>query len=96
MIEREVNEAVWAVLRDRFPDAKVANVSVRPDVDRDGDDILRVVIVLDGTLSSLDKKELFGFVRHLRSRLETVNREEFPVLSFVSKKDAKQMNLEAA
>lgn len=92
----ELREIIRSVLNDRFPDAKIARVAIKSDVDRDGDDILRVVVVLEGRPSQLDRKALVGFVRHLRSRLEEVNREEFPVLSFVSRSEAKQLDLEAA
>lgn len=92
----EVKDVVRKALKDRFPTAKIANVAVRPDVDSDGDEILRIIVVIEGAPSQLDKKALVGFVRHLRSRLEEVNREEFPILSFISKSEAKLLDLEAA
>lgn len=96
MQARTVENVVRSVLTDRFPDAKVAKIAIRSDVDNDGDDILRVIVVLEGVPSQLDKKALVGFVRHLRSRLEEVNHEEFPILSFISKSEAKNLDLETA
>jgi len=96
MQTHELQEFIRSVLKDRFPDARIAKVAIKSDIDRDGDDILRIIVVLEEAPSRLDKKALVGFVRHLRSRLEEVDREEFPILSFVSRSEAKQLDLEAA
>ena len=93
----DIEAAVRAVIADRLPAAKIVKVAVRSDIDSDDDDgIIRVVVVLEDAPSKLDKRALLGFVRHLRTRLEEVHREEFPILSFVSKNDAKQLDIEAA
>ena len=43
--DRTLTEPVGTVIRRQFPDAVIGTVAARPDVDHDGDDILRVTVV---------------------------------------------------
>ena len=88
---RDLEEIVKGLLSERFPRARIDDVIVRSDVDDDGDKILRIMVVLDANGSSLDRDRLVGFVRHLKPRLAEANSTEFPLLSFVSKKEASKL-----
>ena len=87
---------VKSVLAERFPDASVERVVVRPDTDHDGDKILLITVVLSSRVDQLDRDNLVGFVRHLRPRLPEENADEFPHVRFVSASEAKILKLEAA
>jgi hypothetical protein len=95
MREQQLETLIGKVLGDRFPDAKISEVVVRSDIDGDGDRVLRVAVVVDGASEHLNRDALVGFVRHLRSRLDVERREEFPLLSFISRNEAKKLNLES-
>jgi len=70
---------------------------VTEDEDADGDAVLRVTIVFEGKPEALDREKLVGLVRHMRSQLiDTLNSEAFPILSFMSKNEAKTLHLEAS
>ncbi len=89
----EMEGTIKRVLADRFPDAAIDRVIVKPDVDSDGDAVLRVTVVLASEVARLNSDRLVGIVRHLRSELQG---SEFPMLSFVTRKEAAQLKLEAA
>lgn len=92
----EVTKAVSAMVKERFSDAAIESVSVQPDFDSDGDPILRVVIVFTTREEELDRTKMVGLARHLRSKLDDLNAEGFPLVSFVSMKDALKHKREVA
>ena len=87
---------VRTLLTERFPEANVSDVIIQPDMDGDGDKILRITVVLASRPELLDRDNLVGFVRHLRPRLATVNENDFPLVSFVSVREAGKLKREAA
>jgi hypothetical protein len=91
---RELEKIALSILRERFSDEAIFSVTATEDVDEDGVAVLLLRVVLN--VSSLDAKKASGLVRHLRSRLAEVGDERFPILSFLSKSDAKAMTPEAA
>ena len=82
-------------LAERFPDADIDRVIIRPDLDSDGDKVLRITVVLEGHAGNLNREKLVGFVRHLKSRLATAECDEFPLLSFVERNEARKLKLES-
>ena len=90
MSDRRLETIVMGLLSERFPHAKIDRVIIKSDVDDEGDKILRITVVLEASSSVLDKGNLLGFVRHLKPRLAAANSEEFPLLSFVSKYEARK------
>lgn len=96
MRDASAEAIVEKTFRDRFPGAIVSRVIVQPRVDDDGDRVLDVFIVFDERGPPLDRARLVGFVRHLRSRLLEVGREEFPIPSFIPRNEADKLKLEAA
>lgn len=53
---KALTELVETVIRRQFSDAVVHAVAVKPDVDHDGEDILRVTVVVQDGIEGLDPK----------------------------------------
>jgi hypothetical protein len=87
---------IKGVLSERFPTSRIGNVIVKSDKDNDGDDVLRITVILEEEPAKLDRDNLVSLVRYIKSKLEDVQRFEFPLMSFVSKTEAKKLKLEAA
>jgi hypothetical protein len=83
----KVADIVADVLGRDFEKVKILKVNVTPDQDRDGNDILRIQIVFEGSLKGADARHAAGAVRRLRPALEEIDVDMFPLLSFVSKLD---------
>ncbi len=90
-----LENVVTNVLNTLFPGTTIHKVLVKPGVDYDGDEVLRITVILDEGPERLDKDALVGLARHLRSRLAEVDHEEFPIVSFVSRNEAKKLKLES-
>lgn len=67
-----------------FHNVQIFKVNVAHDVDRDGDEILRVEVVFEGDLKGQD---VASAARRLLPTLEEHDADLFPLLSFVSKVD---------
>lgn len=97
-----VEEAVKRVFSAEFPHAQIDNVFATPGTDSDGDKVLNILIIFAGEPKSLDRDGLVGFARHLKSALATRDSDDlaskttFPMLSFITKKEADKLNLEPA
>lgn len=94
---KALEDVVAALFAERFPEARVNHVVVRQDRDFDGDRILRITVVMASGIDTLDQMKLLGFVPALRPVLAARNPSAgFPIVSFVSEREAGQLNLEAA
>lgn len=91
MRDHAAEDVIRTVFGEEFPDARVDRVIARAEVDRDGDRVVRVYIVLNDGGAPLDRGALVGFVRHLKSRLAD---EAFPIVSFVARNEAAKLKLE--
>lgn len=98
MADTEAMEGIVAAqLAERFPEARVHHVVVRDDRDFDGDRILRITVVMASAIDELDRVKLLGFVPALRPVLAVRNPSAgFPIVSFVSEREAGKLKLEAA
>ena len=74
-------------LKRDFETINIVGVHITPDVDHDGDEILRIEVVFDGKLKDHDTRIAAGAARRLRPELEKIDPDLFPLLSFVSKID---------
>lgn len=84
-----INKVIYDIVCERFTKEAINKVVVKSDHDSDGDPVLRVVIVLEANNNvALDSRKMVGLVRHIRSKLEDEKLNDFPVVSFVSKKEA--------
>lgn len=66
-------------------EARIVSVSVSEDVDSEGDQILVMKVVFDGRL---DASKAASALRHLRPALFERKESRFPLLSFVTRRDA--------
>ena len=81
---QELKEIIRAVLEEIFGDARIGDVYVASAYDEDGDEILRVRVVFDGTEDQFDARKASSVVRHMRPRLATIGEQAFPIISYVS------------
>jgi hypothetical protein len=84
---QKIQNGIARVLRGYFENLKIRGVHVKEDVDQDGDEILRVLIVFEGDLEGNDVRRAVGAASRIRPVLEAYDADLFPLLSFVSKLD---------
>ena len=82
-----LEELLKGIISKRLTDVKIISVGVERDVDSDGDDILNVTVVFDAE-SDLDAARVVGLVRHMRPHLHKRGENGFPIISFISEKEA--------
>lgn len=87
-LETLENELLKILSKD-FEGVKLIKVNLTPDVDFDGDEILRVEVVFDGAPKDLNPGLLTRAIRSVRPKLADFDMFAFPSMSFVSAKDAK-------
>lgn len=90
----KLTELVETVVRRQFSDAVIHAVAVKPDVDHDGDAILRVTVVVEDGIERLDPEKVLDTSGNLWSELGEAGIESFPIVSYVTKADAARLNLE--
>lgn len=78
----KVADVIKAVFERQFAPARVQKILLEPDVDHDGDAIIRAQVVFEVDGDKLDPKKVKGLARHLRSEFEKLNEDRFPVVSF--------------
>lgn len=85
--EKKAKTIVEKLARDRFKDVEIVFVDVKEDFDFDGNEILWVKVVFSAENDRLDPRLTLGFVRQLRSKLWNSGIHQFPVTSYISKRD---------
>jgi hypothetical protein len=97
-VSDEIKEAISEVVRERFVGDLITSVNVSAAEGSDGDPIFKVFVVFESASGkdTLDEDKMLGLVRHIMQRLESMNVDEFPLVSFVSKKDAAKLNFATA
>lgn len=80
-------DVIKRVVQSHLAPAVVKSVAVSEDVDHDGDDILRVEVVIEVEGDRLDPERVVGLVRHLREPLQNIHEERFPVFTFLKPDD---------
>jgi hypothetical protein len=83
----ETIEAIRKVVEAQLAPAEIVDVSVREDVDSDGEDVLRVDVVFRIDGNRLDPEKVLGLVRHLREPFEKLHEDRFPIFSFMKPED---------
>jgi hypothetical protein len=82
-----IRKIVIETLARQFAHVPVLDVQVHEDVDSDGDEVLRIDVIFEGSLQGLDAHKLLGVGRYLRPALEAIDESALPLLSFISKAD---------
>ena len=75
------------VLREQSASVPMEILSIRPEVDGDGDEFIWVRLIHDREPGTLGGEMQLCLMRRIRSRLEEVDVDAFPVLSFVARSD---------
>ncbi len=89
MLDQEtVDDVIERVVRSRFPNVQIDSVEVVPDVDLDGDRMLRITVVFDGQAGDLDPARMAGLVRHIRSALPASEANSFPLVTYMTRAEA--------
>jgi len=91
-VERIVTETLQA----DFDNIRILDVAVHRDVDSDGDDVLLIDVLFEGTRRDVDARKLSGAVRHVRPKLQEIGETAFPLFSFVSRGDVGRTSFEPA
>ena len=81
---QQLKGIVRSVLEEIFGNDRIGDVYVASAYDEDGDEILRVTVVFDGTEEQFDARKASSVVRHMRPRLATIGEQAFPIISYVS------------
>lgn len=89
-------DVISGVVKERFGDAEIDSIKVVPDLDSDGDRILRITVVFASELAAMESHKLAGIARHIRPSLEAREERGFPIFRFVSKRDNDRLRHEAA
>jgi len=95
---RTVQAVIEGTIREQLEGAVIDSVEVHEDVDHDEDPILRVFVIYDDKVSRLDPGKTVGMVRHVRDKLEheAGGEDRFPIISYISRTDAKRLNAATA
>ncbi len=83
-----ISKLVADTLHADFKNVKIIKVIVDRDVDYDGEDVLNIGVVFEGTPRDIDARMISGAVRHVRPQLQKLGEMAFPLMSFVSRRDA--------
>ena len=75
------------VLREQSASVPMEILSMGQEVDGDGDEFIWVRLIHDREPGTLGSEMQLGLMRRIRSRLEEVDVDAFPVLSFVARSD---------
>ena len=97
-ISREAVEVINEVVKSRLDDAEIASIKIDLGEDSDGDPVINIFVVVETGKKKevLDGKKMSGVARLLMEKLFEMEVDAFPMLNFISKKDAASLNLEAA
>ncbi len=85
-----IRDVVERVLKERFDDVEIESIEVESDYDDDGDRILRVQVVFDGTRKKLDAHKTSSVLRYMRPKLEEIDEFAFPVISYIAASDLRK------
>lgn len=92
----QIAEAIEAIIRDEFADVEIKAVRVSEALDYQDDMVFNVTVVFDKR-ETLDPKKTAAIVRHLQATLTAQGKPiPFPIMSFISKRDAERLGAEAA
>lgn len=84
---QELLGIVEPIVRARIRSGKVVDVLLRRDLDHDGDPVILVDVIFDNPQERLDPKETVSLNRYVRKELLDRDIEDFPIFSFTSESD---------
>lgn len=88
MIEEHVRALIERVVKSELQSAHVVNVHVKRGEDFDGEDVIRITVVVDAPASSFDPRRLAGLAGQLRDALADEAHEfDFPMISYMNRRE---------
>lgn len=84
---KKIAKIVEKTLAADFDKVKILEVTVREELDADGDEILRVYVIFKGAPKDIDTRKLSAAVRNVRPKLSEIGESAFPLFSFIAKSD---------
>ncbi|MGI8397816.1 hypothetical protein ACRYWZ_15695 [Agrobacterium deltaense] len=84
----KIEKAIEKILSEDFSGVKIIKVNVSDDVDFDGDNILRVDVIFEGKQAEIKPNFMSRAIRTIRPKLSDMDVFAFPMMSFISAKDA--------
>lgn len=78
----EAQSVLEDLLRTTFPNTDFTSIRVWPDVDHDGDDVLRVDAFYRGSDAELDSPTGYGIITRIWDRLIDIGVTTFPIQTF--------------
>lgn len=85
----ELRKKLESMIRKELAGIEIDRVDVREDVDHDGDEILRVLVVFGGSQDDLDGRRTLHAITRVHETLLDEGEVRFPIFSYVSRADAK-------
>lgn len=89
---KALTELADTVVRRQFSNAVIHAVAVKPDVDHDGDAILRVTVMVGDGIERLDPERVADTLGRLWFELGEAGVDSFPIVSYMSKADAAELS----
>ena len=90
------HDIVLRSLKEDFENVEILDVKVDGDIDFDGDEVLRITVIFQGTPKDLSASSVSGVTRHVRPKLTEIGVEAFPIFSFISNKDLEAKSIAPA
>ncbi|MCY4309382.1 MAG: hypothetical protein OXC57_14090 [Rhodobacteraceae bacterium] len=94
MMQANIDESLKTIVQKRLKLVKVVELESERVKDHDGDPILYIMVVYEAKNDRLDPKKVLGLTRSLRQPLREIDSELYPVFSFLTEEEFK--NLESA
>ncbi len=86
--DKKLREVLMTTIKERLGEANIVSVEIKEDTSYTDDTVLRVYVVYEVQGDKLDSNKVAGLLRWLRPALDSVGEARFPVMSFISKRDA--------
>jgi len=93
---RKLEKVIRDVLKERFGNVKFDTIDIKRDYDADGDEILRILVVVEDAVKRLDASRASTVQRYMRPKLADIQETAFPVISYVSRSDYRKQKAAAA
>jgi hypothetical protein len=84
---QSARDTIERIVRNRLSTDAVDAVWVREGEDNDGNQVLRITVVLKKPLRSVNRREMIALTRHIRS---AIRGDRFPLVEFLSMSDARK------
>jgi len=92
---RDIAALIEGAVREHFAGSIIDAVDVREDRDDEGQPAFHITVVFDAP-GLLDPRKTVSIARHVRRRLLAQNEPGFPLITFMSRRDARGLKVAAA